>query len=114
MKTRFLLIVVTTLVSLYAKAEENNPATTSDAQLEKQIAGIVKQLSGAKSADRDAAEKQLLELAGTTAAQTDRFLALLPKDNDQMPLALRDRLSRIRRQIEERTAKVATNGTKVT
>ena len=31
-----------------------------------------------------------------------------------MPLAVRDRLSRIRKQVEESTAKVATNGTKVT
>jgi hypothetical protein len=114
MKTRSIAILLTFVVAILARAAEERPAPADDAQLEKQIAGIVKQLSGTRAADRDAAEKQLLDLAGATSAQSDRFLALLPKDNDQMPLALRDRLSRIRKQVEDRTAKAATIGTTVT
>ena len=115
MKTRLIVMLVAFLAGIHAQAAEDRPAPMADdAQLEKQIAGIVAQLTAARSADRDAAEKQLLDLAGKTSAQSDRFLALLPKDNDQMPLALRDRLSRIRKQVEDRTAKAATNGTTVT
>lgn len=114
MKAIFFLFVAI-LTTVPARAADEQPATaTSDAQLETQIASAAKQLSATKAADRDEAEKQLLKLAGNTTGETDRFLALLPKDNDQMPLALRDRLSRLRKQIEDRTAKVATNGTKIT
>ncbi len=82
--------------------------------MERQIGRLVGQLNDDRAAERDAAEKQLLELAGTSTAQSDHFLALLPKDNDQMPLAVRDRLSRIRQQVEDRVAKSATSGTTVT
>ena len=42
------------------------------------------------------------------------FLELLPEDNDQMPLAVRDRLTNIRHQVEDRIAKSAVVGTKLT
>jgi hypothetical protein len=115
MKTRLFLFVVVFVLATNARSAEERPTPApDDAQLEKQITGMVNQLSTAKAVDREAMEKQLLDLAGTTSAQSDRFLTLLPKDNDQMPLALRDRLSRIRKQVENRTAKVATKGSTVT
>ena len=82
--------------------------------LARQISRLVRQLNDDRAAERDAAEKKLLELAGTTAAETDRFLALLPEDNDQMPLAVRERLTRIRQQVEDRVAKSAVEDTKIT
>ena len=55
-----------------------------------------------------------MELAGSTTAETDRFLELLPEDSDQMPLAVRDRLTTIRQLVEDRVSKTAIVGTKVT
>ena len=49
-----------------------------------------------------------------STAEADRFLELLPKDNDQMPLAVRERLARIRQQVEDRAAKAATAATTIT
>jgi hypothetical protein len=86
----------------------------ADAKLIQQVSKLVSQLDSDRAAERDSSEKELLEIAGTTTAQTDHFLASLPPDSDQMPLAVRDRLSRIRRQVEDRAAKGATNGTTIT
>ena len=58
--------------------------------------------------------RQLVNLAGSNAESVDRFLALLPAESDQMPLAVRDRLARIRRQVEDRAAKAAIAATSVT
>jgi hypothetical protein len=95
-------------------AEENGPAAESNEQIGGQISRLVRQLDADQAAEREAAEKELLELAGTTTADTDRFLQLLPQENDQMPLAVRDRLSSIRRQVEDRVAKASVMGTHVT
>jgi len=95
-------------------AEEKSATSESDAKLATQVSKLVSKLDSDRAAERDAAEKELLELAGESTAQTDRFLASLPPDSDQMPLAVRDRLSRIRRQVEDRAAKGATNGTTIT
>jgi hypothetical protein len=95
-------------------AENNAEQSDADRQLARQLSRLVQQLNDDRAAERDAAEAKLLELAGSTTAETDRFLELLPEENDQMPLAVRDRLSRIRQQVEERVAKAAVEGTKVT
>jgi hypothetical protein len=97
-----------------AWAEDGNASPEDDEQLGRQVSRLVRQLDDDRAAERDAAEKQLLELAGTTAAETDRFLELLPEDNDQMPLALRDRLSTIRQQVEDRVSKSAVIGSTIT
>ena len=47
----------------------------------------MQQLDDDRAAERDAAEKQLLDLAGENAASADGFLALLPKESEEMPLA---------------------------
>lgn len=119
MNTRSLTpLVISVLMVLPADAappptENEKPAAANDGQLERQISRLVGQLNADRAADRDAAEKQLLELAGKTAASSDRFLALLPKDTDQMPLAVRDRLARIRKQVEEGVAKSTMNSTTI-
>lgn len=116
MKTRILSAIILCLFALAARAADEATAKKPDKnqQLERQIIRLVGQLNDDRAAERDAAEKKLLEFAGSTTAQSDEFLALLPKDNDQMPLAVRDRLGRIRQQVEDRAAKSATNETKVT
>jgi hypothetical protein len=111
------LIAMSVLLVMAALARSaENGATTSatDEELTRQISRLVRQLDSDRAADRDAAEKELLELAGTSTAETDRFLELLPEENDQMPLAVRDRLTTIRQLVEDRVAKTAIVGTKVT
>ena len=98
-----------------ARAAEEKPAPTqADEELTRDIGRLVQQLNDDRAAERDAAETKLLELAGTTTSATDKFLELLPEDNDQMPLAVRERLSRIRQQAEDRVAKVAVEATILT
>jgi hypothetical protein len=95
-------------------AEGDAASSAADGELTRQISQLVRQLDSDRAAERDAAEKELLELAGTTAAESDRFLELLPEDSDQMPLAVRDRLTTIRQLVEDRVAKTAVVGTKIT
>jgi hypothetical protein len=116
MSRSFLAIVVAILSASIAWSAQNgtSSATESNQDLARQIARLVRQLDDNQAAQRDAAEKELLELAGTSTAETDRFLELLPEENDQMPLAVRDRLTNIRQQVEDRTAKSAVVGTKLT
>ncbi|HEX3600868.1 MAG TPA: hypothetical protein VHU84_12040 [Lacipirellulaceae bacterium] len=114
MKMRSLVILLCGLIFGLAHANEDKPAATTDSELTQKIARLVDQLNDDKPAERDAAEKQLVDLAGATTAQSDRFLVLLPKDNDQMPLAVRDRLGRIRQQVEDRVSKSATAGSTIT
>ena len=111
MRTRILAAMLLFVIAGAIRAAEDKPAPAeADPQLDRQISKLVGQLNDDRAAERDAAEKQLLELAGSNTAQADRFLTALPKDNDQMPLAVRDKLGRIRQQVEDRVAK-ATEGT---
>jgi hypothetical protein len=102
------------MVAVAGAAENDAAGASADAELAGKISRLVRQLDSDRSAERDAAEKELLELAGATTAETDRFLELLPEDSDQMPLAVRDRLTTIRQLVEDRVAKTAVIGTKVT
>ena len=115
MSRSFLAIVVALLTASFAwSAEDGTSSTENNQDLARQISRLVQQLDDNQAAQRDAAEKELLELAGRPTAETDRFLELLPEDNDQMPLAVRERLTHIRQQVEDRTAKSAVEGTTVT
>jgi hypothetical protein len=89
-------------------AEEPSPAA--------QIAKLVEQLDAADAADRDAAEKQLVELGlkDKSAASGEAFVDLLPKPNDEMPQEVQVRLTRIASEIRNRIAKQAIEGTTVT
>ena len=80
------------LISLQAAtraAEDSAAIAKADEELGQRIGQLVQQLNDDRAAERDAAETKLIELAGTTTAATDKFLSLLPEDNDQMPLAVR-------------------------
>ena len=116
MSRNLLAIVVALLTASFAwSAEERHFVNREQRRnLLGQISRLVRQLDDDRAAERDAAEKELLELAGSTAAETDRFLELLPEENDQMPLAVRDRLTNIRQQVEDRIAKSAVVGTRLT
>jgi hypothetical protein len=103
-----LLFSLTTFAAEKAAAPEGNP------ELSGEISRFVQQLNDDRAAERDAAEAKLLELAGETTVETDHFLELLPEDSDQMPLAVRERLSRLRQQVEDRVAKAAVNETQIT
>lgn len=106
-------IVLGLAITLTAFAEDV-ASSRADTELAQQINRLVQQLDDDRAAEREAAETKLLELAGTTAAEIDRFLELLPEENDQMPLGVRDRLTSIREQVEDRVAKAAVIGTKIT
>ncbi len=84
------------------------------AELAGRVERLVRQLNDDRAATRDAAEQQLLELAGKTTIECDGLLKLLPEPKDEMPLAVRDRLTRIRNEIEDRAAKAAVAATRVT
>ena len=119
MTTRFhsfggVLALVAGLALAAASAAAEESAATDDGELAQQIVGLVRQLNDDVAAQREAAERKLVELAGTTAVAADRFLAALPEESDQMPLAVRERLARIRRQVQDRAAKVAVAATTVT
>lgn len=108
-------IVILCLTVVTAYAAEDKPAEPEpDPQLGRQVSRLINQLNDDKAAERDAAEKKLLELAGGTASEADRLLRTIPRDTEQMPLAVRERLGRIRKQIEDRAAKAATAATTVT
>lgn len=115
MRPNFVAMMLAILFAARAWAAEDHAAPSpADQELGRQIVRLVGQLNDDRAAERDAAEKQLLELAGSATAQADRFLELLPRESDAMPLAVRDRLSRIRQQVEDRVAKAAVAGTTVT
>lgn len=114
MKFKILITLLLIAFTVPCRSEDvKSEPTEADAKFTQQISKLVGQLDSDRAADRDSAEKELLEIAGSTTAQTDHFLASLPPDSDQMPLAVRDRLSRVRRQVEDRAAKGATNGTTI-
>jgi type II secretory pathway component GspD/PulD (secretin) len=109
-----LILFLIVCLACIARAEDATSQAAADPQLVRQISRLISDLNADRAADRDSAEKKLLELAGTTTGQSDRFLLSLPKDTQQMPLAVRDRLARIRQQVEDRVAKAATGATYVT
>ncbi|HEY4234557.1 MAG TPA: hypothetical protein VGM76_14075 [Lacipirellulaceae bacterium] len=107
-------IAVAVAVMALPAAGADNTAAPNDSDSDRQVSQLVHQLNDDAATQRDAAEARLLELAGTNAATSDHFLSLLPPDSDQLPLAVRDRLTRIRKQVEDRAAKSAVAPTSVT
>jgi hypothetical protein len=115
MRIKLLSMICASLLATTALAAEDTASTSqADQELTREISRLVQQLNDDRVAERDAAETKLFELVGATAAETDRFLELLPEDSDQMPLAVRERLSRLRQQVEDRVAKAAVEGTTIT
>jgi hypothetical protein len=114
MRIKLVSVVVVLHLAAIAVAAEESEAPQVDQELSRQISRLVQQLNDDRATERDAAEAKLLELAGNSTMESDRFLQLLPEDSDQMPLAVRERLSRLRQQVEDRVAKVAVEATRVT
>jgi len=102
------------LASAVWAVDDKRAVPEADPQLARQVGRAISQLNDDRAAERDAAEKKLLELAGTSTTQVDHFLKALPKETDQMPVAVRERLASIRKQVEERAAKSATAATSIT
>jgi hypothetical protein len=115
MRTNLAAIAIVLGLAITLTALADDEATSqADTELTQQISRLVQQLDDDRAAEREAAETKLLELAGTSATEIDRFLELLPEENDQMPLGVRDRLTSIREQVEDRVAKAAVISTKIT
>jgi hypothetical protein len=103
-----LLIAALTVANLALSASaEDKSANSEDSELAQQVSRLIRQLNDDASTERDAAEQKLLEVAAANAANVDQFLSFLPPDNDQLPIAARERLSTIRKKIEERAIKTA-------
>jgi hypothetical protein len=76
---------------------------------------LVELLDAPEVADRDAAQKKLLELAlADNVVHAESVLTHLPKPNDDMPLEARRRLRQVIAQIGERLAERIVGGTRVT
>jgi hypothetical protein len=75
---------------------------------------LVRQLNDDRAKIRDDAADALVERAGTTAREQEEFLELLPRPNDQMPPAVQDQLTTIRKRVEELAASANTVATSVT
>jgi hypothetical protein len=114
MRANFASVLVVLLLSVTAFAAEDAAQPDADRDLSREVSRLVQHLNDDRAAERDAAEAKLLELAGDTTVETDRFLELLPEDSDQMPLAVRERLSRLRQQVEDRVAKASVEESKIT
>ncbi|MCE9556841.1 MAG: hypothetical protein K8T91_26130 [Planctomycetes bacterium] len=81
------------------------PAAPAD--LENQVRDLVRQLNADSKDERDAAQKQLLELGPPILDQ-------LPIPNSRMPAEMRQRVERIRLQLEQKRAETSVDGTRVT
>ncbi|HVT29235.1 MAG TPA: hypothetical protein VHE81_14560 [Lacipirellulaceae bacterium] len=114
MPKKTLAVVLLCLAAIAAAADDKPAQPQADAQLVRQINSLVRQLNDDRASERDVAERKLTELAGTSGSQVDRFLRALPKETEEMPVAVRDRLARIRNLVENRAAKAATAATTIT
>jgi hypothetical protein len=91
------------------------PAAAAEDGARQKIAALVRQLDDQERAQRDDAEKQLVELglaAGADGAAD--FIAALPKPNENMPQEVQTRLARIRGQIQAKTSRKAVAESTVT
>ena len=83
-------------------------------ELQRSIDRLVRQLNDDRAKVRDDAENALMELAGSRAKEQEEFLELLPRPNDQMPPAVHDQLTTIRKRVEELAASANTAATSIT
>jgi hypothetical protein len=91
------------------------PSLAADAELAGQVEQLVAQLDDRDGAERDAAEKALIELG--LASQADggeAFLALLPESSEEMAQETATRLERIRGEVQSRLARQMVVETRVT
>lgn len=103
-------LLAATLLFMAQRAAAQEPAPAD------QIKTLVEQLDAATAAERDAAEKQLVELAlkDKSAAAAEAFVNLLPKPNDEMPQEVQVRLGRIASEIRSKLSKQSIEATSLT
>lgn len=85
-----------------------------DEELTAQVEELVAELDADTISERDIAEQNLLRLVDVEGVGPQKFLAVLPKPNDNMPPAVRERLASIRKMVEQRLASQAIEASKVT
>lgn len=111
------LLMLAIAVAMYAAwplvAEEGgkvNPATSSDTaatQLAAKVAGLIKQLDAANLAEREAAERELVALG-------PEALDVLPRGTTKLSAEVKQRLTRVRQQLELAFAKTAAKASPIT
>ena len=115
MRSSWLVLAILQLVVVTAWAHEKTAEKPDEKDsFVPKIQRLIGQLGGDDSAQQDAAVKELLELAGASSPAMDRFLTALPKETKDMPAGMRERVERVRKQVESRAKKAATLPTTIT
>ncbi|WP_425396001.1 hypothetical protein [Aeoliella sp.] len=102
------------LMSLGMLVAIAGPVRADDEELTAQVEELVAELDADTISERDIAEQNLLRLVDVEGVGPQKFLAVLPKPNDNMPPAVRERLASIRKMVEQRLASQAIEASKVT
>lgn len=97
-----------------ATGQEGEKWLESEAAIAEEVPKLVEQLGADTEAARTKAYDRLLELGGPTSPRAEKLLGLLPEPIDQMPAAIRDGLSKVRREIADRISKLAVTASRVT
>lgn len=88
-------------------AQGQSAGEERDANLRRQVNRLVRQLDADELADREAAEKELVELG-------PGVLDVLPATNNRTPAEVRQRLARVVKELEGRAAQSLTTPAKIT
>jgi hypothetical protein len=110
----YLAMGLTAVAILPLTLAQEPPNTADETDLQQQVQELVEQLNADTVAERDIAETNLLSLADGGGIEAAELLKLIPEPNDNMPPAVRQRVVTIRRTLEARLAREATDGAKVT
>ena len=103
----FLLVVLSSIVF-------NPELATGEPRLQQAINRRVQQLNDDRAKIRNDAAEALVGLAGNTVREQEQFLELLPRPNNQMPPAVQDQLTAIRKRVEDTVARANIVATSVT
>ncbi|HEX6961019.1 MAG TPA: hypothetical protein VF175_04080 [Lacipirellula sp.] len=106
------IIAVTLTLGVFAASPI---VAQDDLEMANRIDELVEQLNADAAADREAAEKELIELGlKSTADAGEAFLDALPKPNDNMPQEVQARLNRIASEVRTRLATKSIEATRLT
>jgi len=106
------LAALLTFATLACHAISAEPA--GEENLASQVAELIPDLAADDAATRNDARQKLLALGGATADQGEQLLDELPTPTEQMPAAVRESLTSIRKTIADRLAKLAASESRVT
>ncbi len=104
----WLLLVVLSSVVFISELAAGDP------KLQRSINKRVHQLNDDRAQIRNDAADALVGLAGSTVREQEQFLELLPRPNNQMPPAVQDQLTTIRKRVEDIAARANTVATSIT